>query len=86
MSPSRSYMTDSEILRSPTEVLYAVSEKQRQRSSESAQRNLGHAPPPPRAYVLNHRPRSTYTYSSREDLASNDDTVRSQSEHHQRYR
>jgi hypothetical protein len=33
ISPSRSCMTDSEILRSPTEVLYAVSEKRKNREN-----------------------------------------------------
>merc|ERR1719322_110110 len=31
VSPSRTCMTDTELLRSPTEVLYAVSDKQRER-------------------------------------------------------
>ena len=91
LSPSRTTgnMTDSEILRSPTEVLYAVSDKHKHRnnelmintSSQTMQRlpdqyaNRTHRPPP-RAYVSNSRPRSTYTYSSREDLASNDDNYR----------
>ena len=72
MSPSRTCMTDSEILRSPTEVLYAVSEKQKNRAE---------IPPPPRQY----RPRSSYTYSSREDLVSHPEEIsrlRSTSENH----
>ena len=104
MSPSRDRtqgnMTDSEILRSPTEVLYAVSEKHRHRGNElmtsagsqttmerqsersmtdregsipyTNNRSHNSRPPPPRAYVSNSRPRSTYNYSSREDLVSND--------------
>ena len=103
MSPSRSTagnMTDSDMLRSPTEVLYAVSEKHKhpnndlmtnmssqtmerqsdqyagQRKHQSDQYTNRTHRPPPRAYVSNSRPRSTYAYSSREDLASNDDSYR----------
>lgn len=51
MSPSRSCMTDSEILRSPTEVLYAVSEKHKIRganiNSEVGHQTLEHQRPPP---------------------------------------
>ena len=36
VSPSRTCMTDTELLRSPTEVLYAVSDKQRERENRAA--------------------------------------------------
>ena len=36
VSPSRTCMTDTELLRSPTEVLYAVSDKQRERERAAA--------------------------------------------------
>ena len=39
MSPSRSCLTDTELLRSPTEVLYAVSDKQQQRQQQQQQPN-----------------------------------------------
>lgn len=79
LSPTRTCLTDSEILRSPTEVLYAVSDKHRHSnnehlansSSQTLQSDLIQNPPP-RAYIKNHhRPRSAYTYS-REDLANED--------------
>ena len=68
MSPSRTCMTDSEILRSPTEVLYAVSDKHKHRNNELMTNSSSQTMNPPRAYV---RPRSAYNYSSREDLSSN---------------
>ena len=73
MSPSRTCMTDSEILRSPTEVLYAVSDKHKHRNNELMTNSASQTMSPPRAYV---RPRSAYNYSSREDLSSNHESYR----------
>jgi hypothetical protein len=75
MSPSRTCMTDSEILRSPTEVLYAVSDKHKHRNNElmtNTSSQTMHSNPP-RTYA---RPRSAYNYSSREDLSSNHESYR----------
>ena len=73
MSPSRTCMTDSEILRSPSEVLYAVSDKYRHQNNELLTNTSSQTDRPPSRYVSASRPRSAYNYSSREDLVSNDE-------------
>ena len=74
MSPSRTCMTDTEILRSPSEVLYAVSDKYRHQNNELLTNTSSQTDRPPR-YVSASRPRSAYNYSSREDLVSNDEAT-----------
>ena len=83
MSPSRTCLTDTEILRSPSEVLYAVSDKYRHQNNELLTNTSSQTDnrPPPR-YVSSSRPRSAYNYSSREDLASHDGHHEVASHHH----
>ncbi len=95
MSPSRTCMTDSEILRSPTEVLYAVSEKKRNNDLMNMTSTMERPPSSAsRGYISALRPRSSAypSYSSREDLISSHDEQnfqgqrRSTSENHRYHR
>ncbi len=43
LSPSRTCMTDTELLRSPTEVLYAVSDKYRHNNHNSHNERVSHS-------------------------------------------
>ncbi len=78
MSPSRSCLTDTEILRSPSEVLYAVSDKHRHNANEhmtssgmqtDPASSVGRDKIVTSTFTKYQRPRSAYNYtSSREDL------------------
>ena len=78
-SPSRTCMTDSEILRSPTEVLYAVSDKRKIRGdasdvksvSASVQTMRSELRQNPAGYYAKH-PNRPSRNSSREDLLTDD--------------
>ena len=78
-SPSRTCLTDSEILRSPTEVLYAVSDKRRIRGDSSDVKSVSASVQtmrselrqnPPGYYAKN--PNRPSRNSSREDLLTDD--------------
>jgi hypothetical protein len=78
-SPSRTCLTDSEILRSPTEVLYAVSDKRRIRGESSDVKSVSASVQtmrselrqnPPGYYAKN--PNRPSRNSSREDLLTDD--------------